>query len=168
MFANFIRAALTLDYSMTTDHPTSTYNFPHHITPTDLRPDIVWWSDQNKKFYLFKLTISFESSVAEAHARKQAKYAGLVKAGKCKGYSTVLITIKVGSRGMLSTSDLYQLTRATKSQHRDVIDLCHQVIQATLLESHTIWCSRNTQILFPSPIVTYQFILYTLVCTGVF
>ena len=66
VFANFIRAALPSDFSVTIDHPTSTYNFPHHITPTDLRPDIVWWSDQKKKLYLFELTICFESSVAEA------------------------------------------------------------------------------------------------------
>ena len=72
-------------------------HFPHHITPTDLQPDIVWWSDQ-KKFYLFKLTISFESSVAEARAHKQTKYADLAEVGECKGYSTDTITIEIGSR----------------------------------------------------------------------
>ena len=55
--------------------------------------------------YLFKLTIRFESSATEACACNEAKYADLVKAGKCKGYSRVLITIEVGSRSMLSILD---------------------------------------------------------------
>ena len=37
-----------------------------HITPTTLRPDIVWWSDVEKQLWLFELTVSYETAVADA------------------------------------------------------------------------------------------------------
>ena len=37
----FIRASLPPIYTFTIDHPTQSYNFPHHITPTNVRPDSV-------------------------------------------------------------------------------------------------------------------------------
>ena len=36
------------------------YRFPLHIIPTDLRPDLVWWNDEEKFLYLAKLTVCFE------------------------------------------------------------------------------------------------------------
>lgn len=48
LFGNFVRTCLPSDYSVTVDLPSSQYDFPHHIIPTDLRPDIVWWSDQRR------------------------------------------------------------------------------------------------------------------------
>ena len=43
VFGDFIEASLPLHYYVTIDLPTRNYSFPHHITPTNLRPDIVWW-----------------------------------------------------------------------------------------------------------------------------
>ena len=43
--------------------------------------------------------MSFESLVADARARKRAKYHDLVEAGRAAGYKTELITVEVGSRG---------------------------------------------------------------------
>ena len=34
------------------------YNFPLHISSTDLRPDTVWWDDASKKLRLVELTAS--------------------------------------------------------------------------------------------------------------
>ena len=44
--------------------------------------------------------------MAEARRRKRAKYYDLVEAVREAGYRTELITIEVGSRGMLCASDL--------------------------------------------------------------
>ena len=105
VIGDFIKAHLLPHYSITIDVPSESYRFPHHITPTCLRPDIVWWSDQRKELWLFELTVSFESLVADARARKRAKYHDLVEAGRAAGYKTELITVEVGSRGMLGSSD---------------------------------------------------------------
>ena len=34
------------------------YNFPLHITSTDLRPDTVGWNDASKKLWMVELTAS--------------------------------------------------------------------------------------------------------------
>ena len=52
----------------------SAYNFPHHITPTTLRPDVVVWDDARKKLLLIELTVCFETMFEDAAQRKQAKY----------------------------------------------------------------------------------------------
>ena len=82
--------------------------------------------------------------MAEARERKRAKYQDLVEAGRAAGYKTELITVEVGSRGMLDTSDLEPLAAAISCHHKDIQSLCLSVIRTTLLESFKIWCSRNT------------------------
>ena len=46
------------------------YAFPTHIVSTDLRPDIVWWDDQQKSLMLIELTISYETNFDDAAERK--------------------------------------------------------------------------------------------------
>ena len=60
----------------------SDYQFPHHIVPTSLRPDIVWCDDRKKKLSLLELTICFETSFDEAAEYKQAKYEELQQVTK--------------------------------------------------------------------------------------
>ena len=144
IFGDFIKSSLPPLYSVTIDHPTDTYSFPHHITPTNLRTDIVWWGERQRELWLFELTISYEKLMAEARERKRAKYQDLVEAGRAAGYKTELITVEVGSRGMLDTSDLEPLAAAISCHHKDIQSLCLSVIRTTLLESFKIWCSRNT------------------------
>ena len=52
VIGSFIKRNLSSDYSITVDCPSEEYHFPHHITPTNLRPDIVWWSDRKKELYM--------------------------------------------------------------------------------------------------------------------
>ena len=49
----FVRNHLPLSFSMCTDLVEAEYAFPLHITPTNLRPDVVWWSDEDKAFTVF-------------------------------------------------------------------------------------------------------------------
>ena len=44
------------------------------IVPTDLRPDIGWWDDQQKSLVLAELTISYETNFEAAAERKEEKY----------------------------------------------------------------------------------------------
>ena len=118
VIASFVKKHLPSYYSISIDSPSNIYTFPHHITPTDLRPDIVWWNDEKKELWLFELTISFESLVEDARRRKRAKYHDLVEAGRAAGYKSELITVEVGSRGMVGVSDFAALGTFSMPQRR--------------------------------------------------
>ena len=140
IFGDFVKSSLPPLYSFIIDHPTDTYSFPHHITPTNLRPDIVWWGECQRELWLFELTISYETLME----RKRAKYQDLVEAGRAAGFKTELITVEVGSRGMMDPSDLEPLAAAINCHHKDIETLCLSVIRTTILGSFKIWSSRNT------------------------
>ena len=78
-----VRAQLSPTAILTAD--LSDYNFPLHIVPTDLRPDLVWWDEVCKSLRLAELTVCFETNFAEAAQRKTAKYLGLVEQARTKG-----------------------------------------------------------------------------------
>ena len=143
VIGEFIKVHLPTNFTITIDSPQTTYTFPHHITPTNMRPDIVWWSDSQRELSLFELTISYESQVAEARERKRVKYQDLVEAGHAAGYKTELITIEVGSRGMVCVADFDDLRAAINATQKATTNLCLEVIRTTLLGSFRIWGSRN-------------------------
>ena len=90
-----------------------------------------------------ELTISYESVVADARERKHSKYYDLVEAGRAAGYRCELITVEVGSRGMLSVADLESLQAAIDVPRREIVNLCLTIIQTTTLQSFWIWGCRN-------------------------
>ena len=85
------------------------YNFPQHIVATDLRPDIVWWDNVSKKLRVVELTICFETSFENAAERKTIKYADIIARAQECGYNATLITLEVGSRGIISIDGFTQL-----------------------------------------------------------
>ena len=103
----------------------------------------MWWSDQQRELWLFELTISYKSVVADAKARKRAKYHDLVEAGRAERFKTDLLTIEVGSRGMLGVSDFDAMKKAINASRKDYTDLCLQTIRTAILGSFDIWGSRN-------------------------
>ena len=70
-----ISTCLTTTEKMSSD--LSEYGLPHHIVPTTLRPDIVWWDESKKRLLLIELTIYFETSFDSTAERKRAKYEDL-------------------------------------------------------------------------------------------
>ena len=67
--------------------------------------------------------------------RKRSKYYDLMEAGRATGYRYELITVEVGSRGMLSVTDLEQLQAAVDASRRDIVNLCLTIIRTTILQS---------------------------------
>ena len=59
----------------------------------------MWRDDTRKEVFFCELTVCFESSFEAATNRKEARYLDIVSAATDAGYSAVLITIEVGSRG---------------------------------------------------------------------
>ena len=87
--------------------------------------------------------MSFETRVADARARKRAKYHDLVVAGRDAGCRVKLITIEVGSRGMLEDEAFNELGEAIEAPRKAFTILCLQIIRATILESFNLWGCRN-------------------------
>ena len=77
--------------------------FPE-IIHTNLRPDIVIWSQKNKKIIAIELTVPWEERCDEAHMRKADKYAELMEECRQKGWSAWLFPVEIGCRGFPSTS----------------------------------------------------------------
>ena len=95
--------------SFTTDLG-DTYQFPLHITPTTLRPDMVLWDDGQKQLVIIELTVCFETSFEAAAEKKETKYHDLVTSAERAGYNTTLITLEMGSRGAPHLPGFTQLT----------------------------------------------------------
>ena len=121
----------------------SDYQFPHHIVPTTLRPDIVWWDNTKKKLGLVELTISFETSFDDAAERKRTKYEELQQQARDEGHRTTLTTLEVGSRGIVHNPGFSILKKELCLSHREVSALLIDISQETILQSHPIWCQRN-------------------------
>ena len=77
------------------------YQFPSCLAHTDLRPDLIIYSELTKSSTLLELTACYETNFEEAKARKEMRYADLVDEIKENGFTVDLITIEVGARGFL-------------------------------------------------------------------
>ena len=103
--ASFFSSDLQPGFQMTADLDVS-YHFPSHITSTDLRPDIVIWSDTRRTVLIIELTVCFETNYADAQERK---YLSLEEEMQRKGYYANIVPIQVGSRGMVEVEDFQRL-----------------------------------------------------------
>ena len=87
------------------DLPGQRYAFQSHIAITDERPDIIVWSE--KKCTLIELTVCHEDNFADAERRKQKRYTDFLSICTTNKYiSNTMITIQVGSRGILDMQSL--------------------------------------------------------------
>ena len=74
-----LRSQCPPDFCILVDFPDSTYDFPASAASTDLRPDLVVWSDSQRVMVLAELTVCFETNFADTHQRKSAKYYDLLE-----------------------------------------------------------------------------------------
>ena len=137
----FITTHLT-DSQVLADLPGLPYSFPPHIAATNERPDIVIWKDRQCK--LLELTVPFEDNFADAERRRRNRYEDLLQLCNKNGYRAQLMTIQVGSRGVVdipSLSGLKQLCRPSAKEWDAFVVL---LAKASITGSFAIWCSRNS------------------------
>ena len=119
------------------------YSFPQHIVSTDLRPDNVWWDDETRKLCLLELTVCFETSFDEAAQQKKIRYADIVDQARLSHYTSKLITVEVGARGIINMEGLKQLQDELNVTKSDMSELLITLVKTVIVESHKIWCRRN-------------------------
>ena len=66
-----------------------------------------------------------------------------MEAGRAVGYRVKLLTLEVGSRGMILDNDMSAMQSIFGATGRTMKVLVSNIIRVTLLESFKIWCSRN-------------------------
>ena len=93
-------------YQIMAGLPESTYDFPSTAASTDLRPDLVVWSDTQQVMVLAELTVCFETNYVDASQRKTNKYQDLLETCTANGYTTTLV---MGSRGFANVAGFEQL-----------------------------------------------------------
>ena len=140
--ANIIQDHLPSSTPMTVDL-SDRYSFPTHIAATDLRPDIVWWNDNQKTIILVELTVCFETSYEAAIMRKEDQYHDLIAETRKAGYTSTLITVEMGSRGLPSMFGFQRLRDILKLRRPEFHKLLLNTSQQAILGSYKIWCSRN-------------------------
>ena len=144
VIASAVQETISVSTSLTVDEGDQ-YRFPLHIIPTDLRPDLVWWNDEERFLYLAELTVCFETNFKEAAQRKSAKYRDLVEQATHNNYSVTLLTIQMGPRGVLHYLSFQRLSTVTGMSKQTLSHLLNNAMIAALTGSFSIWCSRNRQ-----------------------
>ena len=145
LFVDFLKRHLSQQFSIVADLPESVYNFPVDITCTCLRPDIVVWNAVLKKAWMLELSVPFETVVEETKARKERRYAQLVKDANHQ-YKTELLHLLVGSRGLIFPETRRAVCMLCKPLQRDLDDLFQAVIHSTLKDSFRCWLARRDNI----------------------
>ena len=118
-------------------------HFPE-VVHTNLRPDIVLWSNQGKKVIAIELTVPWEERCDEAHERKACKYAQLMEECRQKGWSAWLFPVEVGCRGFPAKS-LWRTLTALGITGRDRKQAVQAVSEAAEKASSWIWLRRGNQ-----------------------
>jgi len=85
---------------MIADLPGTSYLRPPLIGTTNLRADLLLWSDEVREINLIKLTVCFETAFDKAIQRKTNRYIDLRYEATQNGYQANILPIEVGSRGM--------------------------------------------------------------------
>ena len=102
-------------------------------TATDLRPDLVVWSDTLKVLVLAELTVCLETNFVAASQRKKSKYQDLKETCTTSGYTTHLITLEVGGRGFLNLSGFQKLIKFFNYSRKGSLSLLRTVAREAIL-----------------------------------
>ena len=131
-------------YQLVADLPVDQYHFPSHITPTDLRPDIVLWSNSQRTLNIIELTVSYETGFEEAADRKTRRYGDLVEEVGKQGNHCQTISLQVGSRGVIHGEGLNEFRCCLKPiPNKEWKKFLIGLTTAAIEESHHIWSNRN-------------------------
>ena len=66
------------DWKLLADFHNNNYVFPPEILSTNLRPDILFWSQKKHKVIIVELTCPAEEGMSAAKTLKEAKYLPLI------------------------------------------------------------------------------------------
>ena len=141
--ANLLGEELGEDFDTIADiGPEQNYVLPPDLGNSDMRPDIVCESRLQKQAVILELTVCFEEAYVAAKERKTEKYLDLVAEIEEKGYNMELITLEVGSRGLLCLDGFKQL-HSILYVNKKWMQFFKNVASTAISGSFKIWISTN-------------------------
>ena len=118
VIADFVKKLVPDDMHVIADLEDQ-YHFPPCLAHTDLRPDLIIYSELTKSATLMELTVCFETNFEEAKSRKETKYADLVDEIEENGFTVDLVTIEVGARGFLKYESFRRLNEVLGADRKE-------------------------------------------------
>ena len=120
--------------------------FPQEVQVlTQLRPDLIMYSNSIKRIIWWELTCPSEERISESHELKLDRYANLQVDCQTAGWSCYNIAIEVGARGFVAES-LQRAATAIGFRGRAVRKLVREVGQEALHCSKWIyWLSERRE-----------------------
>ena len=113
-----------------------------------------WWS---------YVTICFETSYEAVSMMIEDCYHDLIDEMRKAGYTSTLITIEVGSRGLPNMSGFQRLRDILKLRRPEFCKLLLDTSQQAILGSYKIWCSRNNTFTWTFSTRAYVFYVWYVV-----
>lgn len=116
--------------------------FPSEIATTNLRPDLVLWSNSCWRVFIIELTVHWEDTVDEAYELKRLRYANLAVEAEERGWNVKVRPVEVGCRGFVASSTVRLLREVgVRGQaHRKAIKA---LANAAEMSSHWLWLKRR-------------------------
>ena len=118
---------------------------PVDITVTNQKPDMVI-IDNSGNITIMELTVPFETNIIQAEERKKQRYQGLLDEITNKGHSAELITIEIGSRGLIcraNSEKLFKLTKKVKKvSHKEFRTFKNDITKVSVIASYIIFYAK--------------------------
>ncbi|KAI8486711.1 hypothetical protein Bbelb_354590 [Branchiostoma belcheri] len=137
------RAEIPNDWVMRVDLERK-LKFPEVVLDTNLRPDIVPWSEETKQVVMKELTVPWEDRLEEAHERKAEKYRDLRQSCAEKGWKAWCYPVEVGCRGFVSQT-VWRALGALGMRGKNRKDAVKNLGEAAEAASRWVWlrCKDN-------------------------
>ena len=123
-------------WNIQVDIPSKSLIFPWHIAITELRPDLVIFSNVSKIVILIELTCPCEENFEDRHHEKLTKYNLLKEQIISNGWDCYLYAIEVGARGYCSES-VPSCLRSLGLNNKSVSQACKAL---SLISMKTSFC----------------------------
>ena len=122
----------------------SNYCFLVHIAFTQLRPDIMVFSNSLRKVILIELTCPCEENMESWHGTKISKYLALKAIVESKGWGVELFAVEVGARGYCPKSVLC-CSKKLGFNNKLIRNTIKKLSKSSMECSFCIWLVRNNK-----------------------
>ena len=130
---------------------------PVEIAVTNQKPDMVI-IDSGGKITIMELTVPFESNIIQAEERKRQRYERLLSDIKNNGHNAELITLEIGSRGLIckenSAKLLKLVKRVRKPNGKEFRTFKNDISKVAVIASYIVFYSKFDSQWVPPPFIS--------------
>ena len=144
LIRDFLDQHLLPNFELECDLQNCCYGFLLRTFFSTLRPDICIFNKEEKRIVLMELTVPFDELMTAAAHRKSTKYRDLVYNIQDAGYHVSLVTVEVGSRGVVSDSFFTFINDWTSTKGHESSSLFDSIRRKVICSSYAIWSRRNS------------------------